>query len=246
MSVQCSRQAAVGWKISSKFEADPQLNLIAAGTAQYEACCSLGHDHLKGLRLLEKRSEKYLGISRRGCFRVATWLVSNGSERKGFQSSCPLTREAISSFHLAGTSRRLEISGDIWRSIKTGDIWEALHRHWLRRTRERTPSLGPKFICVACHGHIGHIGHIGHVAMWPSGGSWPWRNNFGVLLCTNEPPNEVNKYLNPIAIAWPDFNFLNPVCSSDSFQWPDSIQGVFAYWTHSKGILCQSTQLKLL
>lgn len=131
MSVQCSRQAAVGWKISSKFEADPQLNLIAAGTAQYEACCSLGHDHLKGLRLLEKRSEKYLGISRRGCFRVATWLVSNGSERKGFQSNCPLTREAISSFHLAGTSRRLEISGDL-RSIKTGDIWEALHRHWLR------------------------------------------------------------------------------------------------------------------
>lgn len=66
------------------------------------------------------------------------------------------------------------------------------------------------------------------------------------MLCTNELPNEVNKYLNPIAIAWPDFNFLNPVCSSDSFQWPDSIQGVFAYWTHSKGIFCQSTQLKLL
>ena len=27
--------------------------------------------------------------------------------------------------------------------------------------------------------------------------------------------SEVNKFLNPIAISWPDFNFLNPVWSSN-------------------------------
>ena len=153
-----------------------------------------------------------------------------------------------------GGDRYLEISGDL-------EIFIDKDRRHLREAlaigigasgaglvKERQ-ALDPN--SVACHGQA--MWRCGRD--WPSGGSWSHGHEQIILecclctictICTNGPPNEVNKYLNPIAIAWPDFNFLNPVCSSDSFQYPDSIQGIFAYWTHPKGIPCQSTQLKLL